>query len=145
MGTKPKARCPERTGFQNKIKIWDPHSGQELRSLNLHTAAVHIACWNPMDDAVLTVADVAKWTHNGEKGSLLFPCSWLNEEATEFYGREVHVVAPELQYVLKENPELLNPDWMVREKDIFDKEYLRDILLKRKIDICSLHELVSSM
>jgi hypothetical protein len=57
---------------------------------------------------------------------------------------EVHVVAPELQYVLKECPELLNPDWIIREKDIFEKEYLRSILLEKGIDVCSLHELASS-
>lgn len=91
------------------------------------------------------LGNIARWTHNGEKGALLFPVSWLNADAVEFYGRELHVVAPELQYVLKDRPKLLNPDWLSREKDILDKEYLREILLKRKVDICSLHQLVSSV
>lgn len=91
------------------------------------------------------LGNVARWTHNGERGALLFPISWLSPDAVEFYGRDLHVVAPELQYVLKEHPDLLNPDWLGREKDILDKEYLQDILLKRGIDICSLHELVSSV
>lgn len=90
------------------------------------------------------MGNFAKWTHNGEKGALLFPVSWLSVETIEFYGMEVHVVAPELQYVLKECPELLNPDWIIREKDVFEKEYLRSILLEKGIDVCSLHELVSS-
>lgn len=89
--------------------------------------------------------DVARWTHNGEKGALLFPVSWLSLDTIEFYGRELHVVAPELQYVLKEHPELLNPDWHNRAKDILAKEYLLEILLKRGIDVCSLHELVTSL
>jgi ribosomal protein S18 acetylase RimI-like enzyme len=91
------------------------------------------------------IGDVARWTHNGERGALLFPVSWLSIETIEFYGMEVHVVAPELQYVLKECPELLNPDWILREKDTLEKEHLRQILLKKEIDICSLQELVSSM
>jgi hypothetical protein len=66
----------------------------------------------------------ARWTHNGEKGSLLFPVSWLGFDTVKFAGIEVHVVAPELQYILKENPELLNPEWHPREKDILEKQYL---------------------
>jgi hypothetical protein len=91
------------------------------------------------------IRDVAKWTHNGEKGFLLFPVSWLSKEIIKFYGMEVHVVAPELQYILKNCPELLNPDWIIREKDVLEKVYLRDILLKKGIDIGSLHEFVNSI
>lgn len=91
------------------------------------------------------LGDVAKWTHNGEKGSLLFPVLWLGMDVVEFYEMELHVIAPELQYVLKECPELLNPDWLIREKDILEKECLRDILLKKGIDVDSLHELVISI
>jgi hypothetical protein len=86
-----------------------------------------------------------KWAHNGEKGSLLFPLSWLSRHVVEFYGMEIHVVAPELQYVLKENPALLNPNWLMREKDILDRENLRDILLQKGTEICSLHTLVTSI
>ncbi len=87
----------------------------------------------------------ARWTHNGGNGSLLFPVSWLSSNVVEFAGIKLHVIAPELQYVLKEHPELLNPAWLMREKDIFDKEYLRDFLLKRQVDVCSLHKFVSSI
>jgi len=58
---------------------------------------------------------------------------------------ELHVIASELQYVLKERPELLNPDWLIREKDVLEKEYLQDILVKKGIDVCSLHELIISI
>lgn len=91
------------------------------------------------------IGNVAKWTHNGEQGALLFPVSWLGLDVVEFYGRQLHVVAPELQYVLKDRPELLNPDWIIREKDILEKEYLRNILLKKGIEVCSLHELGRSV
>jgi len=33
--------------------------------------------------------EAAKWTHNGEKGSLLFPVSWLNLDVVEFSGMEL--------------------------------------------------------
>ena len=89
--------------------------------------------------------EAAKWTHNGEKGSLLFPVSWLNLDVVEFSGMELHVIASELQYVLKDRPELLNPDWLIREKDVLEKEYLQDILVKKGIDVCSLHELIISI
>ena len=63
----------------------------------------------------------------------------------EFYGMGIHVVAPELQYVLKEHPESLNTDWLLREKDILDKVCLQDILLQKGADIGSLHKLVASL
>jgi hypothetical protein len=62
------------------------------------------------------IGNIAKWTHNGEQGALFFPASWLSLDVVEFHGRELHVVAPELQYVLKDHPELLNPDWIIRER-----------------------------
>jgi hypothetical protein len=91
------------------------------------------------------IGTVAKWTHNGDKGALLFPVSWLCLDVVEFHGRELHAVAPELQYILKDRPELLNPYWLIREKDILEKEYLRNILLSEGIEVWSLHELVSSV
>jgi hypothetical protein len=91
------------------------------------------------------IGSVAKWTHNGEQGALFFPVLWLGSDVVEFYGRKLHVVAPELQYVLKDRPELLNPDWIIREKDILEKEYLQNILLSKGIEVCSLHELVSTV
>ncbi len=90
------------------------------------------------------LGETAKWTHNGERGSLLFPVSWLGFDLVEFSGMELHVIAPELQYVLEEPPELLTPDWVLREKDIIEKEYLQGILIRRGINIHSLHKLVIS-
>jgi hypothetical protein len=58
------------------------------------------------------------------EGSLLFPLSWLSRTAVEFYGMKIHVVAPELQYILKERPSLLNPGCRMRETDKIEKEHL---------------------
>jgi hypothetical protein len=69
-----------------------------------------------------------RWTHNGERGSLFFPTDWLPRQPKRFYDLDVHVVAPELQYVLLEQPELLNPDWRPRKKDMAAKAYLKTLL-----------------
>jgi hypothetical protein len=80
----------------------------------------------------------ARWMHNGEKGSLWFPRNWLQPEPVAFCGRVVHVVQPELQYVLLEHPELLNPAWKPRPKDLADRESLRLLLQQRGVDPSSL-------
>jgi hypothetical protein len=76
-----------------------------------------------------------KWTHNGEKGYLLFPVTWLRMSPVPFYDVEIHIVEPELQYVLKTHPELLNPAWKPREKDIRDKRVLRELLHHKNINL----------
>jgi hypothetical protein len=86
----------------------------------------------------------AKWTHNGKKGALLFPSEWLRIEPVPFYNLKLHVVEPEFQYVLKEHPELLNPEWTRRRKDLQDKQLLREMLLKKYPDLQHLPTLVLS-
>jgi hypothetical protein len=73
-------------------------------------------------------SEEVRWTHNGDLGSLYFPVEWLVQKPRPFYSIEVHVVAPELQYVLLDDPHLLNPDWTPREKDLVAKEYLKSWL-----------------
>jgi hypothetical protein len=92
----------------------------------------------------IEIESVAKWTHNGEKGALFFPVSWLSLDVVEFQGSELHVVAPKLQYALKEQPALLNPHWQIRERDILDKGYLREVLFKRGTDVGTWREMISS-
>jgi hypothetical protein len=50
------------------------------------------------------IAGEACWTHNGRLGSLFFPLAWLNDQSKKFYDIEIHVVEPELQYVLYNHP-----------------------------------------
>jgi hypothetical protein len=106
--------------------------------LKLRKGAVKIELGN------VEIETVATWTHNGEKGSLCFPAAWLDLQVIEFCGIEVHVVASELQYVLKEHPELLNPGWRLREKDLLDRKYLEEILVKKGIDVYWLYKSVAS-
>ena len=85
----------------------------------------------------------ARWTHNGDKGSNWFPQSWLNTRTLYFYGTEVHAVEPEFQYVLLERPQMLNPFWDCREKDIVAKTYLQEWIEKKGTIPNSLFEEVS--
>jgi len=86
-----------------------------------------------------------KWTHNGDQGYLLFPAAWLRMPPIKFYETEVHVVEPELQYVLKTHPELLNPGWKPREKDYHDRKILRLILQQKSTRLNRLANQVSSL
>jgi hypothetical protein len=86
-----------------------------------------------------------KWTHNGEKGYILFPVTWLRIQPVRFYDVEIHAIEPEFQYVLGEHPELLNPHWQPREKDIHDTRILRDLLLQKNANLEQLSSLVFSL
>ncbi len=86
----------------------------------------------------------ARWMHDGEKGSLWFPRDWLEPEPVPFCGRVVHVVQPELQYVLLEHPELLDPRWKPRPKDLADRENLALLLRQRGMNPASLSASVRS-
>lgn len=74
------------------------------------------------------LSDKARWTHNGDKGSIWFPATWLNFESVNFCGVEIHVVNPEFQYVMIERPQMLNPNWKHRVKDISAQKYLRSFI-----------------
>jgi hypothetical protein len=78
------------------------------------------------------------WTHNGDLGSLYFPVEWLVQEEKKFYDLCAHAVAPELQYTLLEYPQLLNPDWLPREKDHVAKAYLKTLLEEKNIIVDNL-------
>ena len=80
------------------------------------------------------IADKARWTHNGDKGSVWFPSDWLNFQLVDFCSIEVHVVKPEFQCVMIERPQMLNPNWTLRDKDIVAQEYLRNHFEKRRIN-----------
>ena len=52
---------------------------------------------------------------------------------------KVHVVEPEFEYVVKEHPQILNPDWKPRDKDIIAKQYLKEMLEARDVDLDMLY------
>lgn len=70
----------------------------------------------------------AEWFHNGKKGKIVFPCSWLNNQAVRFQSSYIHAVLPEFQYVLKLHPEFMNPEWTHRDKDLSDIRVLEALL-----------------
>jgi hypothetical protein len=89
--------------------------------------------------------DTVHWKHNGNEGTILFPADWLRAEPVPFLGVIVHVAGPELGYVLKTNPSLMNPDWQPRDKDQADIDRLKDLLLEKQIDLDTLNAKVSSI
>jgi hypothetical protein len=89
--------------------------------------------------------DVVCWKHNGNEGTILFPVGWLRAAPASFLDVTVHVAEPELGYVLKTNPSLMNPDWQPRDKDRTDIDLLRYILLERQIALDPLSSRVSSI
>jgi hypothetical protein len=76
----------------------------------------------------------ARWTHNGEIGSLFFPIEWLLRQTKRFYAVDVHIVTPEFQYALLAHPELLNPQWIPRKKDLTAKALLESYLIGNGIN-----------
>lgn len=89
-------------------------------------------------------SDRVRWTHDGENGSLWFPREWLCAHPRRFYDLDTHVVEPEFQYVMLERPQMLNPEWTHRDKDLLAREYLRLCVERKGIRPQSLLEQVSS-
>ncbi|MCB0112266.1 MAG: hypothetical protein KDE53_40360, partial [Caldilineaceae bacterium] len=85
----------------------------------------------------LVVDARARWAHNGDApgGVLEFPTTWLAPDASTFYNQTVHVVKPELEYVLKCRPDLLNPQWTPRPKDVMAKAALEKLLYTQKVEV----------
>ncbi len=71
------------------------------------------------------------WKHNGLDGAILFPIEWLNKKGIPFHGIAVHVTEPELTYVLKTRPDLMNSCWTARDKDKADLQILEALILKK--------------
>ena len=90
----------------------------------------------------LEISGSMRWAHNGELGSLYFPTDWLIQQPKRFYDLDVHVVAPELQYFLLEHPDILNPVWKPRQKDLAAKAVLKTMLVTSKIDIEGLQTMI---
>jgi hypothetical protein len=88
---------------------------------------------------------IVNWKHNGNRGSILFPAAWLRREVVPFLGVELHIAEPELAYVLKTNPHLMNPDWSARDRDRADIALLRAMLAEKRVDLDTLLSQVQSV
>lgn len=117
---------------------WQPQT-LENGDLHLRKDGVKIQLGN------IKFESYVKWTHNGDKGYILFPVTWLRIKPMSFCDTEVHVVEPEFQYVLKQHPELLNPAWKPREKDLHDGRFLCDLLQQKNVKIENLISLIFSI
>jgi len=88
----------------------------------------------------------------GDDGAIVFPQDWLRDAPLPFYDTFLHVVEPQLLYVLKSNPYVCDPDYKQwndekRKKravrDIPDLQVFEKLLIDRNINIKSLKHLVS--
>ena len=91
----------------------------------------------------IQINEVVTWTHNGNLGAISFPNHWLNSNPVNFLDVKVHVVEPEFEYAIKNNPHLLNPSWQPREKDLEARQHLKKILEMRHVKMSILHKLVT--
>ena len=84
----------------------------------------------------IEVGEQVRWIHNpaSETGVLCFPTTWLSSDKYVIHEISVHVVEPELEYVLKRWPELLNPQWVPRQKDTIALEWVESFLEERGVD-----------
>lgn len=82
--------------------------------------------------------DRVVWFHNGQKGQIVFPVSWLNQKQINFLGIKIHAVKPQFQYILKSHPEFMNPVWKTRLKDKHDLLVLKKLLLQKGVNLSTL-------
>ena len=93
----------------------------------------------------IDITGIVQWKHNGNNGIVTFPSYWLRQEPVEFYTVKVHVVEPEFGYVLKSHPQLMNPEWKPRNRDLVDIKRLSDILSEKQVDLATLLSQVASI
>lgn len=90
--------------------------------------------------------------YEGDEGSIVFPQDWLRRVPVPFYDTVLHVVEPQLIYVLKSNPHFCNPDYEQWDdekrkkranRDTQDILVLKKMLIDRNVNVKALKQLVS--
>jgi hypothetical protein len=79
----------------------------------------------------IEIQEKVVWKHNGVNGSIVFPIAWLHKETISFQSISKHCAAPELTYLLKTHPHLMNRDWKTREKDKLDLAALEAMICQK--------------
>ncbi len=82
----------------------------------------------------ITLDEGVRWSFNGDKGFVVFPRTWLLAEPVCFCGVQVHVVAPEFEYMVKCCPQIFNPDWHARPRESEALARVRSMLEARGVD-----------
>jgi hypothetical protein len=72
--------------------------------------------------------ETAMWRHIGNAGTVYFPARWLDPAPRDFCGVPVLLAGAEFDYVLKTNVGMLNPQWVLRDKDRAAVARLEEIL-----------------
>ena len=81
---------------------------------------------------------IAHFKHNGSNGTITFPLKWLRQKPVTFYNIVINVIEPELLYVLKTNPYLMDPEyrnWDERKKLKREEKDKKDIPILEKMII----------
>jgi len=74
------------------------------------------------------------WRHAGDEGTVYFPKQWLSDVPQNFYDTKVFISGIEFEYSIKTHPQLLNPEWNGRKKDIDAINWLNSALNERHIN-----------
>jgi len=78
--------------------------------------------------------ETAMWRHAGNEGTVYFPQLWLSPTPHRFYDASVFASGVEFEYCIKTRPQLLNPEWKGREKEVAALHWLEGALDDKQID-----------
>ncbi len=78
--------------------------------------------------------EIALWRHAGKEGTVYFPKQWLSDTPQDFYDTKAYVSGVEFEYAVKTYPQLLNPEWKGRDKDITTIQWLTRIIDESGLD-----------
>ncbi len=102
---------------------------EEVNILRIERDGVH-AGFNRLE----LDGDTAMWRHIGNEGTVYFPKRWLSDTPHPFYDAQVFVSGVEFEYSIKTHPQLLNPEWKGRDRDIEAIDWLNRMLEEMPID-----------
>lgn len=93
---------------------------EEFSMLEVAIDENQYASFNP----VVIEGGLAMWRHIGDRGTVYFPESWLDNQPRDFYDAKVYTSGLKFEYAFRQISALVNPDWVEREKDKVAKSYL---------------------
>ena len=104
---------------------------EQFKMLVLYKNKIHIGI-NPL----MIDHDIAIWKHIGDRGFVIFPKQWLDNEPREYNGLKVLTAGIKFEYCFRKMAKHINPDWKNknREKDNINIEYYKNKLAENGIN-----------